>query len=184
MKSNSKVLEIELHPVYKKEVESHFKDVNKAMSEAIQYFRSAFSAASDKGITDVSKIIGNLQDWKAQFRVHVACEYYRQVLASEAFSFVLTLCDHLKASGLNEGGRYNVARCYAHLGCSARQSGQIELAVKIANMGISLIDGLPYRAVSSNLFYNLGVALEHSADFDGASNAYEKASEIDRILKR
>ena len=43
---------------------------------------------------------------------------------------------------------------------------------------------LPAQAVTANLYYNLGVALEHAAEIDAAMEAFEDSAEIDDFLGR
>ncbi len=173
-------LQFVLHPIYLEEVQNQFENPNKAIMEAIKWLADALMTAKIETPNDVTQVFGNLESWFSQFRAHIACGYLRQ--NTQTYLHSLAICDYLTKFKLSNGGRYNVAKCYSELGTIVRQSGQLDTAARIAKAGLNILEGLPYRKVTANLYWNLGIALEQLADFDSAMNAYIKSSELYKLL--
>ncbi len=94
------------------------------------------------------------------------------------------LCEFLEGLELGEGARYQLAGAWSRLGVEARRGGRNDEAASIARRGIEAVADLPPRAVTANLYYNLGVALETSGDVPGAIEAFEDAAEVEDFIGR
>ncbi len=90
----------------------------------------------------------------------------------------------MEDQSLSDGTRYQLAGAYSRLGAEARQASRFTDAIFFARQGLNAITDLPYRAVTSNLYYNLGTALEAGGDFEAAIQAYDDSADIDERIGR
>ena len=57
-------------------------------------------------------------------------------------------------------------------------------AIGFARKGLAAVADLPSRAITANLYYNLGVALEHAGLGRAAIEAFGDSADVDELIGR
>jgi len=171
---------IELNPVYLDEVRSLRVALEADIRAAIPWVVSRVGLAGD--VHELTIAFAELEPEDCVFRAIIGCELLGQ--ASSRPDVREWLCQYLSDQNLSDGARYQLAAAYSRLGVEARRAGQISDAIYFARRGLSAVEDLPVRAVTSNLYYNLATALESEGDFEAAVRAFDDSAEIDQMIGR
>ncbi len=171
---------IELNPAFAAEVTSRYGDLEGAVREAIPWVITRVAVARDPDLLRCT--LDELEEADAIFRALVGCELLGQ--ASARPDVRQWLCEYVTDLNPGEGARYQLANAYSRLGADARRTGNLARAVFFARRGLDAVADLPSRAVTANLYYNLGVALQGAGDSGGAIESFEHAAEIDEMIGR
>jgi tetratricopeptide (TPR) repeat protein len=172
--------EVELNPAYMAEARSLYGDLGAAIRKAVPWILSEVAMARD--LDELWDLFEELDDDDAMLRAFVTCELLGQ--ASARPDIRAWLCEYLHGRQLGDGARYQLACAYSRLGFEARRSGHATDAISYARRGIETITDLPPGAVTANLYYNLGIALQGTAKLDAAIEAFDDSAEIDDLLGR
>jgi tetratricopeptide (TPR) repeat protein len=172
--------EIELNPVYLREVIGQHGDVEAAIREAIPWVITRIVVA--RSFTELAGAFAELDDQVGPLRAFVSCELLGK--ASSRPDVRRWLCDYLDGLQLGEGARYQLAGAWSRLGVEARRSGELDQAADLARRGLESVADLPPRAVTANLYYNLGIAFETNGDVAGAIEAFGDAADIEENIGR
>jgi tetratricopeptide (TPR) repeat protein len=171
---------IELNPVFLAETRSRRADLETDIRAAIPWVIARVGLASD--LHELTVAFAEIEPGDCVFRAIIACELLGQ--ASSRPDVREWLCQYLSDQDLSDGARYQLAAAYSRLGVEARRSNQTSDAIYFARRGLSVIEDLPVRAVTSNLYFNLATALESEGDFEGAVSAFDDSAEIDQMIGR
>jgi tetratricopeptide (TPR) repeat protein len=171
---------IELNPVYLAEVRSLRVDLEADIRAAIPWVVSRVGMAGD--VHELTIAFAELEPQECVFRAILGCELLGRANARPDVRE--WLCQYLSDQNLSDGARYQLAAAYSRLGVEARRSAQLSDAIYFARRGISAIEDLPVRAVTSNLYFNLATALESEGDFEAAVRAFDDSAEIDQMIGR
>jgi tetratricopeptide (TPR) repeat protein len=171
---------IELNPIYLAEARAEHDNLESDIRAVIPWVISRVALARDPDALTVA--FGELEPREGLFRAIVGCEVLGQ--AGSRPDVREWLCQYLGDRSLSEGARYQLAGSYSRLGADARRGGHVSDAVFFARQGIGAIADLPPRAVTANLYYNLGTALEAGGDFDAAIQAFEDSADVDDMIGR
>jgi tetratricopeptide (TPR) repeat protein len=171
---------IELNPVYIDEVRSLRVDLEADIRAAIPWVVSRVGLAGDTH--ELTVAFAELEPEECVFRAIICCELLGQ--AGSRPDVREWLCQYLSDQRLSPGACYQLAAAYTRLGVEARRQGQISDAIYFARRGLSAVEDLPVRAVTSNLYYNLATALEAEGDFEAAMRAFDDSAEIDQMIGR
>ncbi len=173
-------LQIELNPVYMEEVQTRYGDIECAIRETLPWVFNC--VALTQNLDDLRDSLHELDDEVGVFRAVIGCEVLS--LAGSRPDVREWLCDYLGELELSEGARYQLAGIYSRLGVEARRAQRNAEAATFARKGLKAISCLTPRAITANLHYNLGVALEGSFDFPAAVKAFERSAAIDTAIGR
>jgi len=172
--------EIELNPVYLREVLGRHGDVEAAIRKAIPWVITRVVVARSQ--EELTGAFAELDDDEGPLRAFVSCELLGQ--ASSRPDVRRWLCEYLDGLRLEEGARYQLAGAWSRLGVEARRSGAAGEAAVLARRGLEVVADLPPRAVTANLYYNLGIAFESDGDVPGAIEAFGDAADIEEHIGR
>lgn len=170
---------IELNAVYLDEVEQTHGDVEAAIRRVIPWVATRIVPA--RCFEDLRDALDDLGD-DGPLTAIVGYELLGQAAARPDVREWLCRC--LGETRLTDGGRYQLAGAWSRLGVEARRSSRYAGAIEYARRGLDAVADLPPRAVTSNLYYNLGVALEHAHELESAIEAFEDSAEIDDLIGR
>ena len=172
--------QIEFDPAYLAQIREQYGDVEAAAREAIPWIiiRVLMARNDDQ----LASAFDELEPGERLFHSFVGCEVLGQ--ASSRPDIRLWLCEYAASLGLREGARYQLAGAYSRLGVESRRSDRLAEAVSLARQGIDTVADLPPRAVTANLYYNLGIAIERQGDVLSAIEAFDDSAEIDDHLGR
>jgi tetratricopeptide (TPR) repeat protein len=171
---------VELNPVYLAEARVAHRNLESAIRGVIPWIISRVAVARNPD--ELAVAFAELEADESLFRAIVSCELLGQ---AEARPDVREwLCQYMEDRSLTDGARYQLAGAYSRLGAESRRSGRLSDAIFFARQGLSVIADLPYRAVTSNLYYNLGTALEAERDFDAAIQAFDDSADVDELIGR
>lgn len=173
-------IEIEFNPEYLEETAAQYGDLEAAIREVIPWV--IFRVAVTRDFDELSEAFGELEGGEDVFRAFVSCEVLGQ--AASRPDVRAWLCQYLSRLRLSEGACYQLACAYSRLGVEARRAGRFPAAVRFAKRGLSAVADVPSSAVTSNLYYNLGIAMEGMADVQAAIEAFEDSAEIDEHIGR
>ena len=172
--------QIEFDPAYLAEMREQYDDVEEAVREAIPWIITRVLIAPDD--RQLRSALGEFDHCESVLRAFVGCEVLGQ--ASSRPDVRRWLCEYAASLKLGEGARYQLAGAYSRLGVESRRSGRLVEAVSFARQGLDVVADLPPRAVTANLYYNLGIALERKREFVAAIEAFEDSAEIDELIGR
>jgi tetratricopeptide (TPR) repeat protein len=171
---------IELNPIYLAEVAAEHRDLESAIRAIIPWIIARVAAARNPD--ELTVAFTELEAPDGLFRAVVGCELLGQAGARPDVRE--WLCQYMEDQSLTDGARYQLAVAYSRLGAEARRSSRFSDAIFFARQGLNAITDLPYRAVTSNLYYNLGVALEANEDLEAAIQAYDDSADVDELIGR
>ncbi len=179
-KSMPGTFEIQFNPVYLAEARASFTDLDAAVREAIPWviMRIAIARSCD----ELQRAFDELSAGENVFRAILGCEILG--LAASRPDVREWLCRYLAGMDLSDGARYQLAGACSRLGVEARRANRLPEAIAWARKGIEAVADLPSCAVTANLYYNLGVALDAAGDVHAAIHAFQDAAEIDELLER
>ncbi len=171
---------VELNPVYLTEARAAHRDLESSIRAAVPWIISRVAAA--RGPDGLAVAFAELEAQEGLFRAIVGCELLGQAGARPDVRE--WLCQYMEDRNLTAGARYQLAGAYSRLGAESRQANRLSDAIFFARQGLGVIADLPYRAVTSNLYYNLGTALEVEGDFDAAIQAFDDSADVDELIGR
>ncbi|MHC4216983.1 MAG: hypothetical protein ACYSU7_00870 [Planctomycetota bacterium] len=169
-----------LNPAYLAEARAEHDDLEAAIRTVIPWVISR--VASARGPDELTVAFSELDAREGILRAIVGCELLGQ--ANSRPDVREWLCQFLSDRRLSEGARYQLAGAYSRLGVEARRSSHASDAIFFARKGLGVVADLPARAVTSNLYYNLGTALEAGGDFEAAIQAFDDSADIDESIGR
>jgi tetratricopeptide (TPR) repeat protein len=178
--AGKRVVRLELNPVFIAETQRRFGDVDGVVREAIPWLLTRVVAARELEL--LRACFNELEPQEAILRALVGCELLGQ--ASARPDLRRWLCEYVAVLGPGDGARYQLASAWSRLGVEARRERDLPGAVACARRGLDVVADLPPRAVTANLYYNLGVALECTGDLPESVESYEHAAEIDEMIGR
>ncbi len=171
-------VEIELNPVYLAEARRRYRDLEARIRDIVGWVLARVAIAQGRG--ELQAAFDELEQDEREFRALVGCEILGRGAARPDVR--AWLCEYVIAQAPGAGARYQVANAYSRLGAEARRLNRWEDAVRFATKGLDAVADLPPQAVTANLYYNLGVALEVRGEFGAAAEAFAAADEIDEAL--
>lgn len=177
---SKRAFSVELNPVYLTEARAAHRDLESSIRAVIPWIISRVAAARDPD--ELAVAFAELEADEGLFRAIVGCELLGQAGARPDVRE--WLCQYMEDRSLTDGARYQLAGAYSRLGAESRRSRRLSDAIFFARQGLSVIADLPYRAVTSNLYYNLGTALEVEGDFDAAIQAFDDSADVDELIGR
>ena len=172
--------QIEFDPAYLAEIREQYGDVEAAVREVIPWIITRILIARND--EQLCSAFDELDPGECQFRAFVGCEVLGQ--ASSRPDVRLWLCEYAASLELGEGARYQLAGAYSRLGVESRRRDRLAEAVSLARQGLDAVGDLPPKAVTANLYYNLGIAIERKGDFVAAIEAFDDSAEIDDHIGR
>jgi len=172
--------QIEFDPAYLAQIREHYGDVEAAVREAIPWIIIRVLMAPNDA--QLSSAFHELDPGERLFHAFVGCEVLGQ--ASSRPDLRVWLCEYAASLELGEGARYQLAGAYSRLGVDSRRSDRLVEAVSLARKGLDAVADLPPIAVTANLYYNMGIAIERTGDFVAAIEAFDDSAEIDDFLGR
>ncbi len=172
--------QIEFNPAYIAETRHRYGDIEAAIREAVAWGIGNVMIA--RSVEELRGAFDQLMAPDRVLRVFVGCELLGQ--ASSRPDVQWWLCEYLDEASLDDGARYQLAGVYSRLGAQARRAQHLTEAVSMAKRGIDVVADLPSSAVTANLYYNLGIALERSGDLAEAIEAFGDSAEIDDLIGR
>ena len=175
---SQRAFSVELNPVYLTEAHVTHRDLESAIRGVIPWIITRVSVARNPD--ELAVAFAELEADDGLFRAIVGCEVLGQAGARPDVRE--WLCQYMEDRSLTDGARYQLAGAYSRLGAESRQSSRLPDAIFFARQGLSVIADLPYRAVTSNLYYNLGTALEAQGDFDAAIQAFDDSADVDELI--
>ena len=178
--SPQRAFSIELNPIYLAEARAEHLDLESAVRSVIPWVIGRVAAARNPD--ELTVAFAELDAEDGLFRAVVGCELLGQ--AGSRPDVREWLCQYMEDQSLSDGTRYQLAGAYSRLGAEARRSSRCTDAIFFARQGLNAITDLPYRAVTSNLYYNLGTALEAGGDFEAAIQAFDDSADIDERIGR
>ena len=173
-------VEVELNPVYLAEARRRYRDLEAQIRQIVGWVLIRVAIAQGRG--ELRATLDELEPDEREFRALVSCEILGRGAARPDVR--AWLCEYVVAQAPTAGARYQVAGAYSRLGTEARRLNRLPEAVDFAREGISVVADLPPQAVTANLYFNLGVALEGRGEVAEAIEAFEDAAEIDAALGR
>ena len=171
---------VELNPVYLAEARASSRDLESAIRDVIPWIISRVAVATNPD--ELAVAFAEIEADEGLFRAIVGCEVLGQAGARPDVRE--WLCQYMEDRSLTDGARYQLAGAYSRLGTESRRSSRAPDAIFFARQGLSVIADLPFRAVTSNLYYNLGTALEAEGDFDAAIQAFDDSADVDELIGR
>jgi tetratricopeptide (TPR) repeat protein len=173
-------ISVELNPVYLAEARAANRDLESSIRDVIPWIITRVAVARDPD--ELTIAFAEVDADEGLFRAIVGCELLGQAGARPDVRE--WLCQYMEDRSLTDGARYQLAGAYSRLGTESRRSNRLPEAIFFARQGLSVIADLPYRAVTSNLYYNLGTALEAEGDFDAAIQAFDDSADVDERIGR
>ncbi len=172
--------EMQLDAVFMAEATKQYGDLETAIRKSIPWViaRVALARCAD----ELDAAFRELEPENRVFRALVGCELLGMTAARPDVR--IWLCGYVGGLGPGEGARYQLACAYSRLGAEARRSMRFEDAVEFARKGLDSVSDLPPRAVTANLYYNLGVALDARGDVGAAIAAFEDSADVDDSIGR
>lgn len=171
---------IEFNPVYLAEARAEQRDLVSEIRAVLPWIITRVAVARDPD--ELAVAFAELEADDGLFAAIVGCELLGQAGARPDVRE--WLCQYMEDRSLSDGARYQLAAAYSRLGTESRRSTRLPDAIFFARQGLSVIADLPYRAVTSNLYFNLGAALEAEGDFGAAIQAFDDAADIDERIGR
>ena len=172
--------QIEFDPAYLAEIREQYGDVEAAVREVIPWIITRVLIARND--EQLCSAFDELDPGECQFRAFVGCEVLGE--ASSRPDVRRWLCEYAASLKLGEGARYQLAGAYSRLGVESRRSDRLAEAVSLARQGLDAVADLPPKAVTANLYYNMGIAIERKGDLVAAIEAFDDSAEIDDSLGR
>ncbi len=172
--------QIEFDPAYLAEIREQYGDVEAAVREVIPWIITRVLIARND--EQLCSAFDELDPGECQFRAFVGCEVLGE--ASSRPDVRRWLCEYAASLKLGEGARYQLAGAYSRLGVESRRSDRLAEAVSLARQGLDAVADLPPKAVTANLYYNMGIAIERKGDVVAAIEAFDDSAEIDDSLGR
>lgn len=172
--------QIEFDPAYLAEIREQYGDVEAAVREVIPWIITRVLIARND--EQLCSAFDELDPGECQFRAFVGCEVLGE--ASSRPDVRRWLCEYAASLKLGEGARYQLAAAYSRLGVESRRSDRLAEAVSLARQGLDAVADLPPKAVTANLYYNMGIAIERKGDVVAAIEAFDDSAEIDDSLGR
>jgi len=172
--------QIEFDPAYLAEIREQYGDVEAAVREVIPWIITRVLIARND--EQLCSAFDELDPGECQFRAFVGCEVLGE--ASSRPDVRRWLCEYTAGLKLGEGARYQLAGAYSRLGVESRRSDRLAEAVSLARQGLDAVADLPPKAVTANLYYNMGIAIERKGDLVAAIEAFDDSAEIDDSLGR
>ena len=172
--------QIEFDPAYLAEIREQYGDVEAAVREVIPWIITRVLIARND--EQLCSAFDELDPRECQFRAFVGCEVLGE--ASSRPDVRRWLCEYAASLKLGEGARYQLAGAYSRLGVESRRSDRLAEAVSLARQGLDAVADLPPKAVTANLYYNMGIAIERKGDLVAAIEAFDDSAEIDDSLGR
>ena len=172
--------QIELNPAYLADTRQRYGDVEAVIKDAVAWVITHVMIA--RSAQELRDAFARIVAPEGVLRAFVACELLGQ--ASSSPDIQRWLCDYLDEVSLDDGARYQLAGVYSRLGAEARRASRLAEAVSLAKRGIDVVADLPSSAVTANLYYNLGIALERSGELAAAIEAFGDSAEIDDLIGR
>ncbi len=173
-------LQIELNPAYLADTRERYGDVEAAIRDAVGWVITHVLIA--RSMDELREAFARVETTESVLRAFVGCELLGQ--ASSRPDVQGWLCEYLDEVSLEDGARYQLAGVYSRLGAVARRANRLAEAVSLAKRGIEAVTDLPSSAVTANLYYNLGIALERSGALAAAIEAFDDSAEIDDLIGR
>ena len=173
-------VEVELNPVYLAEARRRYRDLEAQIRDIVGWVLIRVAIAQGRG--ELRTAFDELENETPGVRARVGWGI-RGAGAARPVVWAWR-CDDVSAQAPAVGARYQVAGAESRLGTEARRSNRLPEAVDFAKEGISVVADLPPQAVTANLYFNLGVALEGRGEVAEAIEAFEDAAEIDAALGR
>lgn len=177
------LVKITLSPEYIEELQRRHGDVHAQMAAADAWLRNTVSTARASSNNVESAVLAALRASsadKAQLPAFFTlCELATQ---PQFLAFCSEIVRYLLTTQLSVGARYQLAAVLSTMGLCARRPQKLSLAIQYAQSGIELIEDLPPRELTANLYHNLSVALEDCGNSASARAAFEKCTAIDTIL--
>ncbi|MHC4079741.1 MAG: tetratricopeptide repeat protein [Planctomycetota bacterium] len=177
---SKRAFSVELNPVYLAEAQGGHRDLESEIRAVIPWIITRVAVARDPD--ELTIAFAELEADDGLFAAIVGCELLGQAGARPDVRE--WLCQYMEDRSLSDGARYQLAGAYSRLGVESRESSRLPEAIFFARQGLSVIADLPYRAVTSNLYYNLGTALEAEGDFDAAIQAFDDSADVDELIGR
>ncbi len=172
--------QIEFNPAYLADTRRRYDDVEAAIRDAVAWVITHILIA--RSMEDLGRAFARMVSTERVLRAFVGCELLGQ--ASSRPDVQRWLCEYLDELSLDDGARYQLAGVYSRLGTEARRANRFDEAVSLAKRGIDAVADLPSSAVTANLYYNLGIALERSGELAAAIEAFGDSAEIDDLIGR
>lgn len=172
--------QIEFDPAYLAVIREQYGDVEAAVREVIPWIITRVLIARND--EQLCSAFDELDPGECQFRAFVGCEVLGE--ASSRPDVRRWLCEYAAGLKLGEGARYQLAGAYSRLGVESRRSDRLAEAVSLARQGLDAVADLPPKAVTANLYYNMGIAIERKGDLVAAIEAFDDSAEIDDSLGR
>jgi tetratricopeptide (TPR) repeat protein len=171
---------IELNPVYLAEARDQHGNLEADIRDVIPWVITRVAVARD--VDELTVAFAELDADAGLFRAIVGCELLGQ--AGSRPDVREWLCEFMSDRSLSEGECFQLAGAYSRLGVEARRANHLSEAIFFARKGLNVVADLPARAVTSNLYYNLAVALEAEGDFEAAIQALDDSADIDALMGR
>jgi tetratricopeptide (TPR) repeat protein len=174
-------IRVDLHPVYLEELAKTDPSVERRGPEHMRKVAIGVDLAREPGQAD--RILAKLSNQRdRQLILFVALSFLSDHGAT--IDVCTPLLQRLTGDELTRGQRYQLAECYSRIGVNHRQRQDLQRSVEVMNLGLRAAEGLPPRATTSALHYNLGVAYEQWGDHGAAAAAFEESARIDIALGR
>ncbi len=172
--------EMQLDAVFMAEATKQYGDLESAIRKSIPWVITRLALA--RGADELDAAFAELDPANRVFRALVGCELLG--MTGSRPDVRIWLCRYVGGLGPGEGARYQLACAYSRLGAEARRSQRLDDAEGFARRGLDSVSDLPPRAVTANLYYNLGVALDARGDVGRAIEAFEDAADVDQSIGR